>query len=175
VKQARRRHRRRALASIVAIVAAGAGAGLAFTTVHAPSPVRPGATLAPAAVLAQAPDVGMACLGPGACDRVGVAIWLRRPARSVSASVAGHAVSLDVAAAMPFQPSVAAKREMFVGYFRWADLVGVRIFFAAGPPSSWSARTPAAWPTPRIAIRIDYGRRGVAVTELRVPLQEGWG
>src|SRR5580692_1019459 len=104
VAAARRRQRRRTLAAAVAIAVAGVGGGVAATLHHAAPGAPVASNVAPAAVLARAPDVGMACLTPAPCDRVGVAVWLRRPAASVSASVAGHPVALEVRAASQFDP-----------------------------------------------------------------------
>lgn len=175
LEAARQRHRRRVLATVAAVASAGAGVGFAFAALSGPGPAALPREVPAAEALSRAPAVGMACLLPRACDRVGVAVWLRRPANSVSAIVAGHVVALDVADAVPFDATAAHARTMFAGYFRWAGLVGSRIFFSAGPPSSWSATTPAKWPTPRVGIRIDYGRAGTTATQVSVPLQGGWG
>jgi hypothetical protein len=117
----------------------------------------------------------MACLEGGACDRVAVAVWLRRPAESVSATVAGHPVAMAWRAASQFNPGAARSRRMFVGYFHWPHLAGVRIFFAAGPPSQWWAANPLDWPAPLVAIRIERRNSAVALTSARVSLQGGWG
>jgi hypothetical protein len=176
IEAARRRHRRQVLATAVAVASAATVAGLALAGLSRPGPSATPRQVPAAAALARAPSVGMACLRPRACDRVGVAVWLRRPARSVSAIVAGHAVTLDVTDAVAFDATAEHTRTMFVGYFHWSDLVGVRIVFDAGPPSSWSATTPAGWPNPNVRLRIDYGRAGgTAATGESVALQGGWG
>ena len=172
VAQARRRHRRRVAATALAVVATGAGAGLAVTALRGAAPAL--RTVPPTTLLARAPAVGMACLAPRSCDRVGVAVWLRRPAASVTASVAGHSVSLNLASATPFDAAAARARRLFVGYFHWPRLAGVRIFFAAGPPSQWWAADPAHWPTPAVRIRVESSGR-IVETLTRVSLQGGWG
>lgn len=175
IELARRRRRRRLLETAAVAAAAGVAAAALLTTDPGPPSQLARHAVPAAAVLGRAPDVGMACLTPRACDRVGVAVWLRRPATSVSAIVAGHAVVLETSSAAQFEaPAQRGTRTMFVGYFRWSGLVGSRIFFTAGPPSGWSAKTPADWPTPTVRIRIADGDR-VTTTQTRVPLQGGWG
>jgi hypothetical protein len=175
VALARRRQRRRALATALIVAVAGAGGGLVTTLRDGPPAGAIANDVAPAAVLAQPPDVGMACLQARACDRVGVAVWLRRPAESVSATVEGHPVALDLRAAAQFEPDAQRTRRMFVGYFQWPRLAGTRIFFAAGPPSRWWAANPASWPAPLVVIRIAGPNAAVALTATRVSLQGGWG
>jgi hypothetical protein len=175
VAAARRRQRRRALATGLAVAAAGVVVGLVAALRDAPPGAPIARTLPAAALLARAPDVGMACLGTGACDRVGVAVWLRQPAESVSATVAGHPVALEWRAASQFNAGAARSRRLFVGYFRWPHLAGVRIFFAAGPPSRWWAANPVDWPVPLVAIRVERRNSAVALTSARVSLQGGWG
>jgi hypothetical protein len=175
VALARRRQRRRALATALAIAVAGVGGGLASTLRHGPAAAPLARNVASAAVLARSPEVGMACLQARSCDRVGVAVWLRRPAESVSATVAGHPVALDLRAAAQFEPGAQRTRRLFVGYFHWPRLAGVRIFFAAGPPSQWWAANPLDWPAPLVAIRIDQRNAAVALTATRVSLRGGWG
>jgi hypothetical protein len=175
VAAARRRQRRRTLATALTIAAAGLGGGLAATLLSGPASAPSPRNVAPAAVLARAPDVGMACLVDRACDRVGVAIWLRRGAESVSATVAGHPVALDLKAATQYEADALRTRRLFVGYFHWPRLAGVRIFFSPGPPSQWWAANPLDWPAPRVVIRIEESPTAVALTATRVSLAGGWG
>jgi hypothetical protein len=53
--------------------------------------------VAPATVLSRSPYTGVACPQPNAiaCGRVGLAIWLKRPAISVNATIAGQALELN--------------------------------------------------------------------------------
>jgi hypothetical protein len=62
--------------------------------------------------LTRAPYLGLACIPP--CNRVGLALWLPRPARSVNATVDGHAVRLRTG------PGTGAYRARFFwqGFFR---------------------------------------------------------
>ena len=105
IETARRRQRRRrlrlalALALAIAIGAALANSlrGAQHTANVNGRPVRGLPLLAPAAVLSQSPYMGVACPQPNAtaCDRVGLAIWLKRPAISVNATIAGQPLKLD--------------------------------------------------------------------------------
>ena len=172
IDDARGRQRRRL--SIVAVLAicGGIAVGLIVARIGTPSPNPAPALQAPtsaaaAAVFSQAPDMGVACHS-GACDSVGLAVWLRRPALSVSATIAGHPFGLTTWQARPFMPST--PRKMFVGY-----LTPLRIITRmrlVRPPSAW----PTAYsPSPLVSLRITYRGGRVVTTRLRVPVQPGWG
>jgi len=173
IDRARERQRRRL--GIVAVIAICAALTVSLivsrsgdlwtgraSTVSVPSQV------APAAVFSQAPDMGVACHA-GACDSVGLAVWLRRPAVSVSATIAGHPFGLTTGQARPFAPQT--PRKMFVGYLTPQQLVtGMRL--VNGPPSTWPT---ANSPHPLVVLRITYRGGRVVMTRLRVPVQPGWG
>jgi hypothetical protein len=170
---ARGRQRRRL--SIVAVLAicAGIAFGLIVSrsgnpwTTRTPS-LRVPSRVAPAAVFSQAPDMGVACHS-GSCNSVGLAVWLRRPAVSVSATIAGHPFDLTTGQARPFAPQT--PRKMFVGYLTPLQLVtGMRL--VNGPPSTWPT---ANSPHPLLSLRITYRGGRVVMTRLRVPVQPGWG
>lgn len=106
IKEARRRQFRRRLAIAAAALAAagvgfalylelGGGAGIS------PSGVGPVPAATSPLRLPRVPYLGLACPSGAAyhpCERMGLAVWLRRPARSVTAVVHGHAVRLATAA-----------------------------------------------------------------------------
>jgi hypothetical protein len=169
VDDARERRRRRR--TIVATLAICTGLGLGL--IVARTETRPAPALTPptrvtgAAVLSQAPDMGVACHA-GGCDSVGLAVWLRRPAVSVSATIAGHRFGLTTWQARQFMPST--PRKMFVGYL--SPLRLVTRMHLAGPPSAWAA---ANSPSPLVSLRITYGGGRIDTTRLRIPLQPGWG
>jgi len=172
IDDARGRQRRRL--SIVAVLAicAGMAVGLIVARTGNPSatsaPTLPAANrVAAAAVFSQAPDMGVACHS-GACDSVGLAVWLRRPAVSVSATIAGHPFGLTTSQAQPYMPST--PRKMFVGYLTPLRLITrTRL---VGPPSTWpTAKTPS----PVVSLRITYRDGHVLTTRLHVPVQPGWG
>ncbi|HEX4033760.1 MAG TPA: hypothetical protein VHX66_04890 [Solirubrobacteraceae bacterium] len=169
ISRARARGRRRRLALLAATAAlAGSsiGAGvLAGAGAHVLSSVEPGA------LLAQAPRIGITCGAPS-CDRLGVAVWLRRPARSVSASLAGRHVTLRAALAAAFQPGPAARRTMFVGYLHAPSVFA---HLTLGPGQLWAPTSSARWPAPRLRINVALRAGGYETTALPVPLQLGWG
>ncbi|HEY5389785.1 MAG TPA: hypothetical protein VIJ83_04455, partial [Solirubrobacteraceae bacterium] len=126
----------------------------------------------PAALLAQPPDIGVACGAPG-CDRIGLAVWLRQPARSVSATVDGRGVTLQTKLAAAYQPGPAARGTMFIGYLR-APSIFTRERVTLGPGDLW-APASSLLPTPRVRIAVVLRGGGSATTALSVPLQMGWG
>ena len=162
---ARGRQRRRlsvvALLAIFAAVAFGLGVSRSGNVwIHVPSRV------APDAVFSQTPDMGVACHS-GACDSIGLAVWLRRPAESVSATIAGHPFGLTTWQARPFAPST--PRKMFVGYLTPLRLI--TSMHLVGPPTDWTGN----WPQLLVSLRITYVSGRVVLTRLRVPLKPGWG
>lgn len=147
---------------MVALTATLAGVvitGRDDTPSTAPVPVVPAAD-----VLAQAPYLGVACSVPNAiaCDRVGLAVRLRRPADRVLATVGGRRFALD------------AERwgdgtTRFVGFLQPAGLVE-RLGVPAGDRWVGQGR-------PHVAVRLTVaveGGRTVAVST-RVPLAAGFG
>jgi len=172
IDDARGRQRRRC--SIVAVLAicAGIAGGLIVARTGNPSAARAPTFSAAnrvgaAAVFSQAPDMGVACHS-GACDSVGLAVWLRRPAVSVSATIAGHPLGLTTWQAQPFMPST--PRKMFVGYLTPLRLI--TRMRPVGPPATWPT---ANTPSPFVSLRITYRGGRVVTTRLRVPVQPGWG
>ena len=111
--------------------------------------------------------MGVACHA-GACDSVGLAVWLRRPAVSVSATIAGHPFGLTTWQARTFTPST--PRKMFVGYLTPLRLIThMRL---VGPPSAWPTTNS---PSPLVSLHIIYRGGRVVTTRLRIPVQPGWG
>lgn len=119
------------------------------------------ATVAPApgwyvgGELARPPYVGLACVAP--CTRVGIAVWLRRPATGVGARLAGkstrlHAGGLGGRAPLYWQ-----------GFVRLSSL---RV------PRGWTGVHPVITLKLRLAIRY---RHNLALKTLRVRLHPGCG
>jgi hypothetical protein len=83
-----------AMVTAVAIVIATVGHGSPSGS-SAPAPT----VVSASAVLSMAPDMGVRCPGALAnsiaCDRVGLAVWLKRPAVSVTATIAGASLVLN--------------------------------------------------------------------------------
>jgi hypothetical protein len=178
IDEARRRQGRRRLVIAVAVTALVLGV-LTVRLVSgwqgrdAPLPGQPSVvTVAPGAVLAGSPYMGVACHVPNsiACDRVGLAVWLRRPAISVSATIDGRPLRLDDAAWSG--PMNRGRRSMFAGFLRPVGLVSMLHLTTAAGPVRWLGNNA---PSPQVALRIDDGNRGVSVTRLDVYLSAGWG
>ena len=165
-----RRRRLRGIA-LVALCAALAGAVIAVgperPRIQAPAAGAPTLT-APSNALSQAPDMGVACRG-SSCRAVGLAVWLRDRAASVTATVAGHPMALSATRAFP-RPGAGAT---FVGYLDSYRLL-TRVPLVTGPaPTTWG--TSGRWPSARVRLRIDDGRGRIIVTRLVVTLAPGWG
>jgi hypothetical protein len=105
IDEARRRRRRRraAYAATLLVVTVAGWAVFAGGEHSPPAPrnavrVSPRTAVAPRAVFAQAPYLGVACHIPNsvACERVGLAIWLGRPAVAVTATIGAHIFDLDM-------------------------------------------------------------------------------
>src|SRR5579863_8630503 len=146
IARARARRRRRvawlaAAAAVLAVTLIGAGT---FADGGGQAPVH---RLSPSALLAQPPDIGITgCVG--GCDRIGLAVWLRGPARSVSAIVTGRGVTLRARLAAAYEPGPATRRWMFIGYLH-APSVFTQERVTLGPGDLW-AQPSSFLPTPRV-------------------------
>ncbi len=179
IRDARRRQRRRRAGLLSALLVLGAGAYVAFGPGHGVSPPA-GARTAPTlpslaldanALFSQSPYMGVACHIPSfiACDRIGLTVWLRRPALTVTATIAGRSFTLD--------------NEMWSGHKRH----GLRTQFAgflqpAGITSRLGVTTErgAYWDgsgTPAPLVMLEITRPGQTPVQAwtAVPLMAGWG
>lgn len=192
IETARRRQRRRRLRLALALALAIAiGAALANSLRGAKHSAnvngRPAPELrlfAPATVLSQSPYMGVACPQPNAiaCDRVGLAIWLKRPAISVNATIAGQPLKLDwfgeetrIASHKP--------RTAFDGYLQPAGLTTRLDVKPTEGPSidpACGCQVGPIWyganaPDPIVQLQIEYANHTRVVTQLHVGLAAGWG
>ena len=122
----------------------------------------------------QDPYMGVACPVPNsiACDRVGLAVWLRRPAVSVAATVAGVIIHLHTGPRNPAYRTNRPVRAGFGGYLQPAGL-GSKFHMKTTPGEPlWFGERP---PTPLVRFRIDYGDGNVVATHERVMIMAGWG
>jgi hypothetical protein len=183
IEEARSRHRRRRFraAAMLGILVALAAVLLTRGTAHKPRPspqtlVHPAQhipTATPAAVLAHEPGMGVACHVPNsiACDRVGLAVWLRRPAIAVSARIAGSALNLNDS--VWSGPLRNGRRTMFAGFLRSAGLLD-------GPLKVQPDRGRYYWigsheVSARVRILVNYGGGRKVETTATVGLHAGWG
>jgi hypothetical protein len=183
IKQARRRQRRRRLAIAAAMVPAAASAvifasggsqrGARPTGSRPPRQFGPGTTESAAAVFAQAPYMGVACHIPNsiACDRVGLAVWLRRPA-TVSATIAGAPLKLND----PTWSYVAQSgRQAVYVYAGFLHPAGLTTRLHVTPEANTPAWLGSNAPSPTVWFRVDFGRGKIVITHENVFLSAGWG
>jgi hypothetical protein len=122
----------------------------------------------PSAVLARAPYMGIAVCHTksSACYRVGVAVWLKRPAQSVTATSAGVSTSLNRTDRRGIQIIASTRRREFIGFFRTPGIV---------PRSYLTTPDATRLPIDIVKLTIGNGHGGTVVTRVRVPVQAGWG
>jgi hypothetical protein len=166
---ARRRRFAWAITLLVALAALFVVFGQPTDERPAPTPqaARPAITVTSASVLAREPYMGVACPTPNStrCDRIGLAVWLKRRAVAVSADIRGRRFALpDRSLSTPVRKN---GRKDFAGYLRGA---GLQSHYHLA--QRWLGN-----PTPFASVRlwIDYGHGPVRETRLRVPLMAGWG
>lgn len=128
----------------------------------------PASAAAPNRLLAGPPYLGVACpvANRTSCDRVGLAVWLRKPARSVVASMGGRSFRLDDPTWSG--PRRNGLRRMFAGFQKPAGL-------RRGPlriPTTWTGLPPVKT---RVRIRVTLASGAVRTTRVTVGLSPGWG
>jgi hypothetical protein len=115
------------------------------------------------------PYLGVSCAKPNsiACDRVGLAVWLRRPAKRVVATIDGRRLDLTPGGLSGRAPTY------WEGFFQPAGLLdGALAVVPDRGRHFWEGRHPRD-----AAVRVIIRRRGGAAdaATLRVPLRPGWG
>jgi hypothetical protein len=158
------------IAAGVALVVLTAQDGSAPTRPRAPAPV----TVKPGQVLAMPSYLGVSCPRANsiACDRVGLAVWTRSPARAVRATIAGRSFDLtdDRRSVGPHQRG---EPYMFIGFLHHAGLrdgpLAVRV---ENGRSRWTGKHPV---DATLRLLITLADRSRVETTARVPLSAGWG
>ena len=134
---------------------------------------RPQVSASADALLSRDPYMGVSCRTPNsiACDRVGLAVWLREPAVRVDAEIAGRALELDDPDWS--EPANADERRMFAGFLEPAGLFDgpLEVTPDAGP-DRWIGRKPVS---ATVDLRIIRNDGTATTTTLEVPLSPGWG
>jgi hypothetical protein len=182
----RRRRRVRLLAALALAVAAAAAAPASLRSprhadevIGSPRTQLQTSVVAPASVLSEGPYLGVACPQPNAiaCDRVGLAVSLKRPAISVDATIAGQALKLDWFGEQPRFAST-KPRTAFAGYLQPAGLT-TRLHVRPTEAARWDplcdCRVGAVWngrdaPQPIVELEIHYPDGTRVLTLLRVGL-----
>ena len=119
-------------------------------------------------ILVRAPYLGVSCpfANSTACDRVGLAVWLRQPARSVEATIgARHFTLNDPAWSGPPHKGL---RRMFAGFLHPAG-------FRHGPlqvPIKWAGSPPVAT---SVRVEVTYADGTHRTARATVGLSAGWG
>jgi hypothetical protein len=179
IDQDRRRQRRRRVVTGVALIAA-AGIAIAVAAVlretkaGPPPPIRLSAVEAPGHVFNRQPYMGVACpvANSIACDRIGLAVWLRRPALTVTATIAGERLALNWRGDRPPLSAGQHPHTAFDGFLRPAGIVAH--LHVTGVTGGWRWLGNSA-PSPLVRFRIDYGHGRIVQTQERVMLAAGWG
>jgi hypothetical protein len=117
--------------------------------------------------------MGMSCriANSFACDRVGLAVWLREPAVRVDATIAGGELELDDPEWSG--PVEEGERRMFAGFLQPAGLVdGPLEVTPDGGPDRWFGRDPV---TTTVDLSIVRDDGATDTTSVEVPLSPGWG
>ena len=110
--------------------------------------------------------MGVSCRKPNSirCDRVGLAVWLKRPADRVTAAIAGRRFALADA-------EVGRPPRMFAGYLRPAGLADGPLRVPFGPGGRWTGEGVVR---PHVKLWVTTDGR-TATTALRTRLRAGWG
>jgi hypothetical protein len=120
--------------------------------------------------LRRGPFMGVACPKAYsiACDRVGLALWLTKPANAVTASIGGRAVKMHSPGEF-----VTRKGNGWEGYLRPAGLKDgpLKVEPDAGP-DRWVGRKPVF---ARVLVTAYYDDGSAARRTVRVSLAPGWG
>lgn len=131
----------------------------------------------PSAVLARSPYMGIATCrqaqsspAPDTCYRVGLAVWLKRPAETVRATGANGSLALSHTNHrwIPMTSSVQGRE--FIGFFKPTGIV----------PSAYPRTNKATYATPgtpvaAVELTIVNRQGRTLITRVRVPVEPGWG
>jgi hypothetical protein len=136
--------------------------------VRRPSPVL---ALDNGALFSQTPHMGVACGVPNsiACDRIGLTVWLRRPARTVTASIADTTFRLDNPTWSG--PRHHGQRTVFAGFLRPAGITN-RLGVITEQGSYWDG---SDGPDPQVVLTITRPGQPATQAWVNVHLMAGWG
>jgi hypothetical protein len=177
-----RNHRRR-IRLILAATASVAGAvliwwasGLGTTTVGSGVAA---VTVQPSAVLVRSPYMGIATChqaqtsrapDSNTCYRVGLAVWLKRPAEAVRATSAKGTLTLNHTDRRWIALTSSVQRREFIGFLKPTGIVP-----SAYPHTNKATRRTAGTPFAAVKLTIVNSQGRTLITRLRVPVEPGWG
>ena len=128
--------------------------------------------------LAKPPYMGVRCPGPNslACDRVGLAVWLRRPASHLEATIADKPLRMGIPRGVRFGRGTyfGPRGAYYEGFLRPAGLTrpGPLRVTPDGGDYYWVGRHPL---DARVRLVARFRDGSSASTTVRVPLRPGWG
>jgi hypothetical protein len=115
--------------------------------------------------------MGVACGVPNwiGCDRIGLTIWLRRPALAITANIDGRSFQLN----NPIWsgPEQRGLRTRFAGFLRPAGIT-TTMGVTAQPGAHWAG---ANAPDPFVNLLITEPDQRTIQSTVNVPLMAGWG
>lgn len=180
IKEARRRQRRRRATVALMMLLVGIGVVVAFGRSGQPlRPTQPAArqpspvlALDNGALFSQPPYMGVACGVPSsiACDRIGLTVWLRRPARAVTATIADRTFRLD-------DPTWSGarhhgQRTVFAGFLQPAGIT-TRLGVTTEQGTYWDGSGDG--PDPLVVLTITQPGQPATEAWVNVHLMAGWG
>ena len=119
------------------------------------------------------PYLGVSCpkANSFACDRVGLTVWLRKPALEVVAKIAGRRVVLDDPRWSG--PLKDGRRKRFAGFLQPAGLIDGPLRIPTKDGGTRWTGDPAV--TAKVLIIVTYRAGSASTAVMRVPLSPGWG
>jgi hypothetical protein len=178
IEEARARQWRRRIFGAAIVAAAGTAAAvlLALLGPGGSGPVAQSIetppTVASATVLARQPYMGMSCTSPQGlvCNRIGVAIWLRTRAVTVTATFDGKSLALD--SRKWSDAPVNGKHKFLAGFLQPGPFLNsgpFKALIAGMGRNGWQA------PITHVHLVIDYGTGHNVQTSTSVIGFGGWG
>ena len=176
IDDARARQWRRRLLSAAIVAAAGTALLVALLGPGGSGPVARSIetppTVASATVLARQPYMGMACASPQAlaCNGIGLAIWLRTRAVTVTATFDGKSLALD--SRKWSDAPVNGEHKFLAGFLQPGSFLNsgpFKALIAGMGRNGWQA------PITHVHLVIDYGTGHKVQTNASVTGFGGWG
>lgn len=164
-----------ATASVVGTVLIWWASGLGTTTAGSSAGAL---TVRASAVLVRSPYMGIATCHQAqasrpqdsTCYRIGLAVWLKRPAEAVRATSANGTLTLNHTDHRWIPMTSSVQRREFIGFFTPTGIVP-----AAYPRTNKATYRTAGTPDADIKLTIVNSQGRTLVTRLRVPVEPGWG
>ena len=107
---------------------------------------------------------------PDTCYRVGLAVWLKRPAEAVRATSANGSLALSHTDHRWIPMTSSVQRREFIGFFKPAGIVP-----AAYPSTNKSIHPAPGTPVAVVKLTIVNRQGRTLITRVRVPVEPGWG